>query len=240
MEGSHNTSYALPSATLSKQTSASELIDNTDNLKIASSAPRGPQTCEERNVFAIYVSYYVKVKLALSGMGGELSLKLPFILGHVDDASITIDNKLMKNDGTTKLSDCIRSKTPTEIVEEECGADDINDDVVVTKSQNDNDEDEHHNQQQHTFDATKQCDTIQLEEQLRFSHLNVSVNNKVNTANPNNPNFDDHDDGADDDDDDDDENLHGSDADIINNVITAQIHHENQSNQQSTEQVTDC
>lgn len=32
------------------------------------------------NVFAIYVSYFVKVKLTLSGMGGELSLKLPFVL----------------------------------------------------------------------------------------------------------------------------------------------------------------
>ncbi|XP_017851120.2 uncharacterized protein LOC108605826 [Drosophila busckii] len=40
---------------------------------------------EDRNVFAIYVSYYVKVKLTLSGMGGELSLKLPFVLVHVDD-----------------------------------------------------------------------------------------------------------------------------------------------------------
>ncbi|XP_043660152.1 uncharacterized protein LOC122624581 [Drosophila teissieri] len=40
---------------------------------------------EERNVFAIYVSYYVKVKLTLSGMGGELSLKLPFVLVHVDE-----------------------------------------------------------------------------------------------------------------------------------------------------------
>ncbi|XP_055691693.1 arrestin homolog isoform X1 [Lutzomyia longipalpis] len=53
--------------------------------EIASSAPRAQhQTPEERNVFAIYVSYYVKVKLTLSGMGGELSLKLPFTLGYAD------------------------------------------------------------------------------------------------------------------------------------------------------------
>ncbi|KAH8421307.1 hypothetical protein KR009_001482, partial [Drosophila setifemur] len=44
-----------------------------------------PSITEERNVFAIYVSYYVKVKLTLSGMGGELSLKLPFVLVHVDE-----------------------------------------------------------------------------------------------------------------------------------------------------------
>lgn len=37
---------------------------------------------EDRNVFAIYVSYYVKVKLTLSAMGGEVSLKLPFTLTH--------------------------------------------------------------------------------------------------------------------------------------------------------------
>lgn len=37
---------------------------------------------EDRNVFAIYVSYYVKVKILVSAMGGELSLKLPFTLIH--------------------------------------------------------------------------------------------------------------------------------------------------------------
>lgn len=37
---------------------------------------------EERNVFAIYVSYYVKVKLLVSMMSGEVSLKLPFTLMH--------------------------------------------------------------------------------------------------------------------------------------------------------------
>ncbi|XP_012548031.1 phosrestin-2-like isoform X1 [Bombyx mandarina] len=39
-------------------------------------------TPEDRNVFAIYVSYYVKVKLTLSAMGGDLSVKLPFVLTH--------------------------------------------------------------------------------------------------------------------------------------------------------------
>lgn len=223
----------LPAASLSKQSSTSELGDQTDNMKIASSAPRGPQTCEERNVFAIYVSYYVKVKLALSGMGGEVSLKLPFILGHVDDASITMEK--LKNDGMTKISDCIRSKTPTEIVEEEYGADDMNDEVK--RSENDIDGD-HQYQHQHGLNATNtnQCDTIQLEEQLRFSHLNVNANNNVNTANvnANDSNFDD------DDDDNDDDDKHRTNAAIANNVITAQIHHESQSNQQPTEQVTDC
>ncbi|XP_044757226.1 arrestin homolog isoform X2 [Coccinella septempunctata] len=39
-------------------------------------------TKEQRNVFAIYVSYYVKVKLMVSVMGGQVSLKLPFTLMH--------------------------------------------------------------------------------------------------------------------------------------------------------------
>ncbi|XP_050328665.1 uncharacterized protein LOC126758443 [Bactrocera neohumeralis] len=43
---------------------------------------------DDRNVFAIYVSYYVKVKLTLSGMGGELSLKLPFVLVHVEEPRV--------------------------------------------------------------------------------------------------------------------------------------------------------
>ncbi|XP_045469332.1 beta-arrestin-2-like isoform X2 [Harmonia axyridis] len=37
---------------------------------------------EDRNVFAIYVSYYVKVKLVVSVMGGQVNLKLPFTLMH--------------------------------------------------------------------------------------------------------------------------------------------------------------
>lgn len=38
---------------------------------------------EDRNVFAIYVTYYVKVKLLISAMGGQMSLKLPFTLMHM-------------------------------------------------------------------------------------------------------------------------------------------------------------
>ncbi|XP_065093240.1 uncharacterized protein LOC135713948 isoform X2 [Ochlerotatus camptorhynchus] len=58
------------------------------NSKLATSAPRGIlpalSASDEKNVFAIYVSYYVKVKLILSSMGGEVSLKLPFVLGNVE------------------------------------------------------------------------------------------------------------------------------------------------------------
>ncbi|XP_070500300.1 phosrestin-2 [Chironomus tepperi] len=49
---------------------------------------------DEKNVFAIYVSYYVKVKLLLSAMGGEVSLKLPFILGNFDTTDGTKIEKI--------------------------------------------------------------------------------------------------------------------------------------------------
>ncbi|KAL0276232.1 UNVERIFIED_CONTAM: hypothetical protein PYX00_003841 [Menopon gallinae] len=51
---------------------------------------------EDRNVFAIYVSYYVKVKIVISPMGGELSVKLPFTLIHAandPDASATLPSQ---------------------------------------------------------------------------------------------------------------------------------------------------
>ncbi len=81
------------------------------SYKIASSAPRGPQLTDERNVFAIYVSYYIKVKLALSGMGGgEVTLKLPFILGHIDD-SLDDNQDHHDDDVVKKLDNKIESNT---------------------------------------------------------------------------------------------------------------------------------
>ncbi|KAM3966488.1 LOW QUALITY PROTEIN: phosrestin-2 [Aphomia sociella] len=47
---------------------------------------------EDRNVFAIYVSYYVKVKCSLSKMGGDISVKLPFILTHSCNSGPTVEN----------------------------------------------------------------------------------------------------------------------------------------------------
>lgn len=38
----------------------------------------------EKNVFAIQVSYYAKIKLFLSSIGGDISIKLPFFLGNVE------------------------------------------------------------------------------------------------------------------------------------------------------------
>lgn len=88
------------------------------NSKLASSAPRGitlpaipsqnttsqpplikPQASgvDEKNIFAIYVSYYIKVKLTLSGMGGEVTLKLPFILGNIENIGQNNDKTIPPN-----------------------------------------------------------------------------------------------------------------------------------------------
>ncbi|XP_059621018.1 arrestin homolog isoform X2 [Phlebotomus argentipes] len=89
----HNTYFLLPMRAPTKNWIAVEgALFNTSNdtnvwsesAKIAPSSPMELRPHEDRNVFAIYVSYYVKVKLTLSGMGGEVCLKLPFVLGYVD------------------------------------------------------------------------------------------------------------------------------------------------------------
>ncbi|KAK4883485.1 hypothetical protein RN001_006804 [Aquatica leii] len=49
---------------------------------LASTVTSATDNLQDRNVFAIYVTYYVKVKLIVSVMGGEVSLKLPFTLMH--------------------------------------------------------------------------------------------------------------------------------------------------------------
>ena len=52
---------------------------------------------DEKNIFAIYVSYYIKVKLTLSGMGGEVTLKLPFILGNIENIGQSVDKTIAPN-----------------------------------------------------------------------------------------------------------------------------------------------
>ncbi|XP_058448500.1 arrestin homolog [Malaya genurostris] len=86
------------------------------NSKLATSAPRGlmmaSSASEEKNVFAIYVSYYVKVKIILSSMGGEVSLKLPFVLGNVElnestDGPATLSGLRKQRELNRKMSSAI-------------------------------------------------------------------------------------------------------------------------------------
>lgn len=46
------------------------------------------KTENQKNILAIYVSYYVKIKVSLNSIGSEISLKLPFILGDFDECRI--------------------------------------------------------------------------------------------------------------------------------------------------------
>ncbi|XP_046437037.1 phosrestin-2-like [Daphnia pulex] len=45
----------------------------------------------ERHFFAIYISYYVKVRLVVSGVGGDVSTKLPFVLMRDGPEILSVD-----------------------------------------------------------------------------------------------------------------------------------------------------
>ncbi|XP_020712244.2 arrestin homolog [Athalia rosae] len=81
--GSLSKSYALrPIKGSTKNWIALEDSYTKAGATLASTVVSTGNSPEDRNVFAIYVSYYVKVKLLVSAMGGEVSLKLPFSLMH--------------------------------------------------------------------------------------------------------------------------------------------------------------
>ncbi|XP_067006681.1 phosrestin-2 [Anabrus simplex] len=78
-----NKTYTLhPEKGVTKNWIALEDSFNKAGTSLASTVTCSSDTPEERNVFAIYVSYYVKVKILVGAMGGVLALKLPFTLMH--------------------------------------------------------------------------------------------------------------------------------------------------------------
>ena len=82
-----NRTYTLhPAKGATKNWIALEDSFNRAGASLASTVTCTSNSPEDRNVFAIYVSYYVKVKLLVGAMGGELSLKLPFTLTHTSSA----------------------------------------------------------------------------------------------------------------------------------------------------------
>lgn len=78
----HKTYSLVPVKSCTKNWIALEDSYTKVGTNLASSVTCPSNNPDERNVFAIYVSYYVKVKLLVSVMGGEVSLKLPFTLMH--------------------------------------------------------------------------------------------------------------------------------------------------------------
>ncbi|XP_052125594.1 arrestin homolog [Frankliniella occidentalis] len=81
--GAINRAYALsPEKGTTKNWIALEDSFARGGAPLASTVTCASNSPDDRNVFAIYVSYYVKVKLLVGAMGGELSVKLPFTLMH--------------------------------------------------------------------------------------------------------------------------------------------------------------
>ncbi|XP_063392646.1 phosrestin-2-like [Cydia fagiglandana] len=74
----------IPSRGVTKNWIALEDSYSKTGACLASTVLCNSNSPEDRNVFAIYVSYYVKIKLNVSGIGGELSVKLPFSLSHAN------------------------------------------------------------------------------------------------------------------------------------------------------------
>ncbi|XP_031334631.1 phosrestin-1-like [Photinus pyralis] len=72
----------IPTKSSTKNWIALEDSYTKTGTSLASTVTSACDNPQDRNVFAIYVTYYVKVKLIVSLMGGELSLKLPFTLMH--------------------------------------------------------------------------------------------------------------------------------------------------------------
>lgn len=78
----HKTYSLVPVKSCTKNWIALEDSYTKVGTNLASSVTCTTNNPDDRNVFAIYVSYYVKVKLMVSVMGGEVALKLPFTLMH--------------------------------------------------------------------------------------------------------------------------------------------------------------
>ncbi|XP_063634389.1 arrestin, lateral eye-like [Cydia splendana] len=74
----------IPSRGVTKNWIALEDSYSKTGACLASTVLCNSNSPDDRNVFAIYVSYYVKIKLNISGIGGELSVKLPFSLSHAN------------------------------------------------------------------------------------------------------------------------------------------------------------
>jgi hypothetical protein len=90
----------LPSSQANPPSGRTHAIVPTTPQKLPQQA-----SLEDKNVFAIYVSYYIKVKLTLSSMGGEVTLKLPFILGDIEIGSDSSKKLQVNNSNNLHLND---------------------------------------------------------------------------------------------------------------------------------------
>lgn len=88
----------VPTKSSTKNWIALEDSYTKSGTSLASSVMCSSTNPDDRNVFAIYVSYYVKVKLIVSVMGREVSIKLPFTLMHTcnEDSPIEVPRNLFQ------------------------------------------------------------------------------------------------------------------------------------------------
>ncbi|KAJ8680741.1 hypothetical protein QAD02_016528, partial [Eretmocerus hayati] len=83
------------------------------NGNLASTVVCSSKSPEDRNVFAIYVSYYVKVKAVVSPMGewmgGVMSVKLPFTLLHTNGEDSELAGRFSPPHTPTRILDKIET-----------------------------------------------------------------------------------------------------------------------------------
>lgn len=69
----------------------------------------------ERHFFAIYISYYVKVRLVVSGVGGDVSTKLPFVLMRDGPEILSVDAENASEDAIHSCQSPERQVSPVSI-----------------------------------------------------------------------------------------------------------------------------
>lgn len=66
----------------------------------------------ERHFFAIYISYYVKVRLVVSGVGGDVSTKIPFILMRDGPEIMPVETENTSDDANQSAQSPQRQTSP--------------------------------------------------------------------------------------------------------------------------------
>ncbi|KAI9555630.1 hypothetical protein GHT06_018145 [Daphnia sinensis] len=66
----------------------------------------------ERHFFAIYISYYVKVRLVVSGVGGDVSTKIPFILMRDGPEIMPVETENTSDDAIQSAQSPQRQSSP--------------------------------------------------------------------------------------------------------------------------------
>lgn len=80
----------------------------------------------ERHFFAIYISYYVKVRLVVSGVGGDVSTKLPFVLMRDGPEILSVDAENASEDAIHSSQSPERQISPVPFSNNASSVNDVN------------------------------------------------------------------------------------------------------------------